>query len=115
MELTPNQSNIMEVLIIRDYPEMTKRMDLDQLIQRVNYKVTKQAMQFSLRFLLRKGYITKGPMEVRRKKLRRTYAVTSMGIYIFQRHHQGYHGDKRLVVACAYLITAIKKAGSLGA
>ena len=54
-------------------------VDLDQLIERVSYDVTKQAIQHSLRAMLEKGVIEKAGREKRRDRSRMTYRVTKLG------------------------------------
>ena len=72
---TKNQESILSV-ILRGNDDATF-VDLDQLLDRVNYKVTKQAMQHSLRSLIRRGYIEKSADTVtRRGKARRLLRPT---------------------------------------
>ena len=54
-------------------------LDLDQLLERVNYTVSKQAIQFSLRRMIKKGLIKKIGTEVRREKRRVIYSPGSIG------------------------------------
>lgn len=54
-------------------------LDLDQLIERVDYKVTKQAIQHTLRYMVEKGVIEKAGRESRRGRSRILYKITKLG------------------------------------
>jgi hypothetical protein len=51
-------------------------VDLDQLIERTSYAPTKEAMQFSIRFLAKKGMMVKAGLEKRRGRKRVLYLPT---------------------------------------
>jgi hypothetical protein len=52
--------------------------DLDQLLERVSYKTGKDSMQFSIKALIRHGYVKKG-YEKRRNARRVVYTPTKSG------------------------------------
>lgn len=54
-------------------------LDLDQLIERVDYRVTKQAIQHTLRIMIGKGVIEKAGLSKRRGRCRVTYQMTKLG------------------------------------
>jgi DNA-binding MarR family transcriptional regulator len=56
-------------------------IDFDQLIERVPYLTTKESMQFSVRALVAKDLISKGPTEIRRNRSRRLYSITPLGLH----------------------------------
>lgn len=75
--LSPKQWKIMDV-IIRANPDGTW-VDLDELLERLDYKPSKESMQFSIRALVNRGLIEKKATEFRRGAQRRVYAPTSLG------------------------------------
>ena len=54
-------------------------MDLDQLMEALPYRVSKQALQFSLRYLTEYGLIEKKPREKRRGRIRAIWGLTLLG------------------------------------
>lgn len=58
-------------------------VDLDEVLERLNYRTTKQSFQFSLRALITKGLVVKGPRETRRGRDRQTLIPTSLGLAYF--------------------------------
>jgi DNA-binding PadR family transcriptional regulator len=60
-------------------------LDLDQIIDRMNYTPTKQSFQFSLRALVNKGLVVKGPRVTRRGRERQTITPTPLGLGYFPR------------------------------
>lgn len=77
MNLTAKQKSIL-ALVLHGNPDGSL-IDLDQLIDRVPYAPTKEAMQFSVRALANKGLIEKAGLEVRRGRGRRLFAITDLG------------------------------------
>lgn len=53
--------------------------DLDEVLERLPYKTTKQSFQFSIRALEKRGLIEKKPVETRRGQARRILAATIAG------------------------------------
>lgn len=54
-------------------------IDLDQLLERLSYKPTKQSLQFSIRALIARGLIRKDAPEKRRGRTRTLLSLTSEG------------------------------------
>mgnify|MGYP000268186670 CR=1 FL=1 len=54
-------------------------IDLDQLLERLSYKPTKDALQFSIRHLVGRGLIEKKATELRRGAQRRVFSPTVAG------------------------------------
>lgn len=74
--LTEKQYEILRIIIKGvegDY------VDLDQLLESLSYKTTKESMQFSIRALIKRRLIEKLPMECRRKRARVRYRITNEG------------------------------------
>lgn len=74
MELTKNQIMIMTTLDVDGDP-----LDMDQLLENLPYKTSKESLQFSLRALIGKGLIRKGEKQVRRGRCRRIIELTEFG------------------------------------
>lgn len=55
-------------------------VDLDQLIERLTYKPTKQSVQFSIRALIAHGLIQKDAPEKRRGRTRTLISLTAQGL-----------------------------------
>ena len=55
-------------------------IDLDQLIERLAYKPTKQSVQFSIRALIAHGLIQKDAPEKRRGRTRTLISLTDQGL-----------------------------------
>lgn len=70
-------------IIVRANPDGTW-VDLDQLIERLSYKPSKEAIQFSLRSLIDRGLIEKRDLEMRRDAERRIYAPTPKGVGVLK-------------------------------
>jgi DNA-binding MarR family transcriptional regulator len=80
--LTRNQYEIMAVLI-KGNPDGSF-VDLDQLLERVSYQPTKYAIQFSIRFLIKRGLVVKHESELRRGARRVVLSATELGYDIFR-------------------------------
>lgn len=78
MTLTEKQKAILALVIAAnsDGP-----IDFDQIIERVPYLTTKESMQFSMRALVAKDLVQKGPTEIRRGRSRRLYLPLPLGIH----------------------------------
>ncbi len=68
-------------LIIRANPDGSL-IDIDQLLERLSYKPTKQALQFTIRQLVGRKYIEKREPVVRRGSLRIVYTPTMSGMAV---------------------------------
>lgn len=77
MIMTMRMFLIIEVIRKRN-PDGTL-VDLDQIIERVGYKVTKQAIQHTLRCMRQKGVIEKAGRENRGGRSRVLYRMTKLG------------------------------------
>lgn len=58
-------------------------IDLDQLLERLDYKTSKESLQFSLRALIGHGLIRKGERELRRDRVRQTIVPTGLGKMVY--------------------------------
>jgi len=77
MKLTEKQIEIIS-LIKRGNTDGTL-LDIDQILERLSYMPTKQALQFSLRYIIKRGYIQKHPdLQLRRNKKRVCYYATTI-------------------------------------
>ncbi|GAL22960.1 hypothetical protein JCM19235_1261 [Vibrio maritimus] len=54
-------------------------VDLDEIIERVDYEVTKPAIQFTIRRMIEHGVIEKAGRDSRRGRARTTFRVTELG------------------------------------
>lgn len=83
LNLTKKQRLIMGVILegnrAKD-PSDFSWVDLDQLLERLPYKTTKESLQFSIRALVNRGLVEKGDTELRRGRKRRTLRPTSMAL-----------------------------------
>lgn len=77
MNLTYRMIMILEVILKRNTDG--SMVDLDQIIERVDYEVTKPAIQFTLRRMVEHGVIEKHGSETRRGKNRVIYKATPLG------------------------------------
>lgn len=58
-------------------------VDLDEILERLDYDTTKQSLQFSLRALIAKGLLEKAGTEKRRNRVRVLFELTSLGAAMF--------------------------------
>ncbi len=81
MHLTSKQLNVLGVIVNGNGTQngVFIPCDLDQIIERVEYKPTKAAIHFSIRNLIRKGLIEKVSTELRRDRRRVIIAPTELG------------------------------------
>lgn len=77
MELTSKQLSIMNVIVRGN--EDGSVVDLDQILERLEYRTTKESLQFSLRALIAHGLIQKAGREKRRGRSRTLIRATEMG------------------------------------
>lgn len=85
MDLTAKQLHLLGVIVAGNVEDgVFSPCDLDQIIERVEYKPTKQAIQFSIRNLIRKGLIQKVGTELRRDRRRVVIAPTALGRKIYK-------------------------------
>src|SRR5687768_4252791 len=86
MRLTNKQLAILTVVIAgnRDENGNFSFVDLDQLIERLEYKPTKAAIHFSIRKLIAKDLIVKAGLENRRDRKHVLIAPTHTAIEFFK-------------------------------
>ncbi|MBY7190999.1 hypothetical protein [Escherichia ruysiae] len=79
MTLTDKQKDIIKTLNL-GY-ERGNLLDLDELLEVLPYKTTKQSIQFSIRALIKKGLVEKGHTRQRsdNRYHRRTLGLTTLG------------------------------------
>jgi len=80
MQLTAKQIELLRV--INQGNTDGSPTDLDEVIERVSYKPTKQSIQFSIRALIAHGLIEKGTGEKRRGRVRAIIKITPAGATI---------------------------------
>lgn len=87
--LTNKQVSVMRVILKgnNDAAAGWTPVDLDQLLERIPYETTKASMQFSIRYLVKKGCITKG-QDHRRSYNRAIYVPTEQGKSMMQAEDQ---------------------------
>lgn len=54
--------------------------DLDEILDRIRYETTKQSLQFSIRALIKHGFIEKVGLEKRRGRMRVVIKATNLGL-----------------------------------
>jgi len=82
MHLTQKQLTIMTVVVAGDGKDAAGNLipvDMDQLLERIDYKTTKESMQFSIRALIKNGFIYKGGFQTRRGRTRVVFFPTELG------------------------------------
>lgn len=81
MNLTPKQIALLDIIVKGNglFDGRFVPCDLDQIIERVDYKPTKEAIQFSIRNLIGKGLIQKAGTENRRDRRRVLISPTDLG------------------------------------
>jgi DNA-binding MarR family transcriptional regulator len=77
MHLTTKQLELLAVIGARN-PD-GGATDLDQILERLTYKPTKQSLQFSIRALIAHGLIQKDAPEKRRGRTRTLISLTPQG------------------------------------
>ena len=77
MHLTTKQIELIRV-ISEGNPDGSP-VDMDQILERLAYKPTKESLQFSIRALVAHGLIEKLPGEKRRGRSRRLIGITPLG------------------------------------
>lgn len=77
MHLTTKQIEVLRV-IAKGNPDGS-HADLDEILERVSYRPTKQAIQFTIRSLVEHGLIEKHASEKRRGRLRVLIGATTLG------------------------------------
>lgn len=82
--LTRKQFAILNI-IVEGNPDSAddigKKVDLDEILERIPYETSKAAIQFSIRSMIENGFIIKDGTENRRGRSRVLFSATSKGIY----------------------------------
>lgn len=79
--MTNKQIQVMKVILKGNGADESGNfipVDIDQLLERIPYETTKASMQFTIRYLIKKGCITK-EHEIRRSYNRAIYIPTEQG------------------------------------
>jgi len=77
MTMTTKQRQIMNTVVRLN--EDGSFLDLDQILDRLTYRTSKQSLQFSIRFLIKKGFLIKQGRERRRGRSRVILSPTKFG------------------------------------
>ena len=59
-------------------------VDMDQLVDHISYRPSKESLHFSLRALIKQGFIEKAGLEQRRGKKRITFRLLVPGIQVLR-------------------------------
>lgn len=82
--LTRKQFTILNI-IVEGNPEGAdddyKKVDLDEIIERIPYETSKAAIQFSIRSMIENGFIFKSGRQNRRGRNRVLFSATPIGNY----------------------------------
>ena len=81
MKVTAKQREIMGTIIAGN-PDGTF-LDIDQLLEALPYRTTKQSLQFSIRALVKHGMLTKAQGEYRRTRIRTVLVPTGLAYFTF--------------------------------
>src|SRR5690554_1562181 len=87
MKLTKKQHQIMDVIMKGNVDEdnyTISWVDLDQLVERLPYKTSKDSIIFSIRALIAKGLVEKGARELRRGRVRGTLVPTDLAFDVLR-------------------------------
>lgn len=77
MSLTVKQVELLTVIAKGNGPGAP--VDLDEILERIRYETSKQSLQFSIRALIKHGFIEKKGVEKRRGRQRQVIAATDLG------------------------------------
>lgn len=88
MHLTTKQIELLQV--IGNENDDGTPTDLDQLLERLSYKPSKQSIQFSIRALIGHGVIKKGESEKRRGRVRAIIELTELGRSVTGKKKKSY-------------------------
>lgn len=80
--LTIRMIMILELVMQRNGDGSLK--DLDQIIEEVDYEVTKQAIQHTVRYLIQRRMMVKAGTEKRRGRRRITYRATDLAYRVLR-------------------------------
>lgn len=83
-QLTRKQFTILDIIVQGNEAgvnPLDRFVDLDQVIERIPYEVTKAAIQFSIRSMVEAKFIEKHAKQKRRGANRILFAATEVGLY----------------------------------
>lgn len=95
MTLTDKQEAVLTT-VVKGNPDGSF-VDLDQLIDEVPYKTTKEAIQFVIRSLIKKGLMEKKDTEKRRGRRRAVLGATPEG-YAFLSRRRIAHNEELMKI-----------------
>jgi DNA-binding MarR family transcriptional regulator len=78
-----------QILLIAAISEVNEEggfTDIDQILENLEYRTSKQSLQFSLRALIKNGFAEKRGLECRRGQSRVVISLTKRGYEIAQLH-----------------------------
>ena len=104
LKLTAKQQSILRTIMCRNHPDLTQLIDLDQLLERINYHTSKASMQFSLRYLIKRELIIKAGIVDRRGSKRVVYDITDSGIRLYLDKTSRAAGDHEARESAAYIL-----------
>lgn len=76
--LTKKQMNVLEKIVVG--PGGGELIDVDQLLDLIDYETTRPSIRFTLKGLLTRKMIVKKGKELRRERMRMVYAPTMLGV-----------------------------------
>jgi hypothetical protein len=80
----PSEKHLYVMKVLSLGNEDKSSVDLDQILERLDYKTTKQAFQFTLRTMIRHEWAIKLGMEKRRGRNRVLIGLTPLGVQHFE-------------------------------
>lgn len=80
-KLTTKQAELMSVVCAGNSD--TTWCDLDQILERLSWKPSKESLQFSIRALMDRGLLVRAPRQTRRRQGRRVIEPTDMAKKMF--------------------------------
>jgi DNA-binding MarR family transcriptional regulator len=84
MHLTTKQITLLTAIVNGNGPN--DPLDLDQLLDKIDYETTKQSLQFSIRALINRNMIVKDGPQRRRGRMRQVISPTPQGRDIIGNH-----------------------------
>lgn len=85
MKITKVQQEVLKLIVIKNSDGTN--IDIDQLLPLLSHAPSKQAFQFTIRYMIKKDMIKKAGRETRRGAGRITYEATALGL-----HFANYYG-----------------------
>ena len=89
MRITKKQAEILKLVCTANRDDLgmiESWIDIDQLVTRVSYQASKQALQCSVRIMEERGLVIRGAQELRRHRLRRVVQPTTLGTEVYNRN-----------------------------